>query len=105
MVKTYAAGRRLQIGDGWREPGELAPEAHDWFRVDDWTHAGYIKETEVSEAAFRAALKKYKVANAGHILDLVGLTDGVTLEGPRGTPHLQALKPEPKTAAGKTKAK
>lgn len=30
MLVTYFALKRLQIGDDWREPGELVPEAREW---------------------------------------------------------------------------
>lgn len=60
MIATYTAGRRLKMGaDTYREPGLPVPEAHDWFRVEDWTHTGYLLEVAITEAAFRASVDEY----------------------------------------------
>jgi hypothetical protein len=90
---TYAARRRLDIPPGFREPGELVPEAHDWFRLESWLHTGYIVEVEVSEEDFRAAVAQYAPDNSEAILEKAGLADGVVLEGPHKTPRRYTAKP------------
>ena len=59
MVRTYEAGRILTIGDSYRQPGELVPEAVTWFRLMNIVHMGYLKSVEVSIADFNAAVQKY----------------------------------------------
>lgn len=56
MVKTYQAKRRLRIGETFREPGNLVPEAHTWRLIDSLLHSGHLREVEVDESAFRAAV-------------------------------------------------
>ncbi len=60
MVSTFAAGRRLKLGPtGWREPGELVPEAHTWPRIDSYLHTGYLKTVQVEETELRAAVAAF----------------------------------------------
>lgn len=107
MVATFTAGRRLEIGDSWREPGEPVPEAHTWFRRDDWLHTGYINETDLSAEDFRATVEQYAPDLAEEILFKAGVDDDVVLEGPLKAPRrLRELKPTvPPTALKKPKAK
>ena len=92
MVATYRARRRLQMSsDTWREPGELVPEAHTWFRLDSYLHTGHIVEAEVDEAEFRQAVREYCPQLAERVLDLAGLA-GAQLEGPRKTPRKRAAR-------------
>jgi len=75
VIKTYTAGRRLLIGETHREPGEPVPEAHVWFRPDDWAHTGYMHEVEVPEDDFRAAVRKHAPDQEQAILERVGLAE------------------------------
>lgn len=87
MVDTYQARRRLKMApDVWREPGELVPEAHTYFRLDSWLHTGYLIEVEVSEKDFRAAVKKFCPDLAKEIDLKAGLAPDVRLTGPHKTP-------------------
>lgn len=58
-VRTFEAGRILKIGEGYRHPGELVPEACTWFRLQDLIHTGYLISVEVSEKTFKNAVQKY----------------------------------------------
>jgi hypothetical protein len=58
-VRTYEAGRILDIGEGKRQPGELVPEAHTWFRLQDLLHTGYLISVEVTARTFAQAVNKY----------------------------------------------
>lgn len=93
MTKTYAAGRRLKIGDGWREPGDLVPEAYTWLRMQDWLHTGYLKEVDVEDGELRSAISKFCPELSEQILGLAGLDPNVTLHGPQKSPQrVTALK-------------
>ena len=107
-VSTYAARRRLEITPGvFREPDELLPEAHTYRIIDSWVHTGYIQKTEVSEAEFRAAVKKFCPDQASRVLELAGVSDAV-LEGPHLTPRVLTVTKdddaEPPAKATKPKA-
>ena len=116
QVATFRARRRLDIHPGFREPGELVPEAHTWFRRESWLHTGYLEEATVGEKEFRAAVHKYvkDKDEVASILERAGLDDNVRLEGPMGMPYRHTtpapLKPAkapakvPPKTAGKPKA-
>lgn len=109
-VTTYAARRRLKIAPGWREPGELVPEAHTWMRRDDWLHTGYLQAVTVSEADFRAAVAQYAPDSAETILERSGVDEGVHLIGPQNSPVRHTARkptkaPAPLKPAKATKAK
>lgn len=59
QVRTYEAGRILDIGEGKRQPGELVPEASTWFRLQNLVHTGYLISVEVSAETYREAVQKY----------------------------------------------
>lgn len=86
-VATYRARRRIRLTpDRWREPGELVPEAHLWFRVDSWAHTGWLEEFEADEADLEAAIKQFlKGEDADRVRSLTGL-DGTPVTG-RGGPR------------------
>lgn len=58
-VRTYEAGRILDIGEGKRQPGELVPEAHTWFRLQNLVHTGYLLSVEVTTETFNKAVQQY----------------------------------------------
>ena len=39
---AYVAGKRLKIGEGWRQKGELVPEAEAWNHIESWLASGEI---------------------------------------------------------------
>lgn len=105
MIKTYRARRRLKmLPDVWREPDELVPEAHTWFRVDSWLHTGYMTEAEVTEDEFLAAIERFCPELLQQLSELVGL-DGSVLTGPRqmpkkvAQPRVQRVKKTPAPTA------
>lgn len=59
MTQTYQARYRLLIGESWREPGQLVPEAVTWFRVDSLVHHGRLIKVEVTADEFDAAVAQY----------------------------------------------
>lgn len=59
MTQTYQARYRLRIGESWREPGELVPEAATWFRVDSLVHHGRLVLIDVDDADLDAAVARY----------------------------------------------
>lgn len=87
-VNTYRARRRVKIApDRWREPGELVPEAHTWYRVDSMLHTGMLSaDPDVPEAEFRAAVQRYAPELAERIYSLSGV-DGTALLGAHNTPR------------------
>lgn len=86
-VQTYAARYRLFMGDSWREPGELVPEAHLWFRVESYLHQGRIVEVEVSDDEFRQAVQRYCPQQAERVATFAGVPEDVVLVGPHKTPR------------------
>jgi len=109
MVDTYRARRRVKIGpELWREPGELVPEAHTWYRRESIEHTGMIVAAkDVPEDEFRAAIAQHCPELAAQIYELTGL-DGTALTGAQGTPIAKppapakpAAKPVKKAAAKK----
>lgn len=72
-VHTYRAGKRLNLGDRYREYGELVPEAHDWFRVMDYCHVGHLREVDVTDEEFLGAVQRFDPAREDHYRQLVGL--------------------------------
>lgn len=104
MIHTYIAKRRLEMAPAvWREPGELVPEAHGWFRIESYLNAGYLGETDVSEAELGAAIEAYCPDDADTIRELAGLGDAV-LEGLHRTPRVYATKAPAKKAPAKKAA-
>lgn len=102
LVTTYRARRRIKLtGTDWREPGELVPEAHQWFRTESWLHTGWLEQVEIDEAAFRAAVSQWCPSDSAAILSLVGL-DGTRLTGTRSTPAAGSAEP---AAAPHTRAR
>lgn len=59
MTQTYQARYRLRIGESWREPGELVPEAVTWFRVDSLVHHGRLIKVDVADDTLAAAVARY----------------------------------------------
>jgi hypothetical protein len=87
MVSTYRAGRRIRLEpDRWREPGELVPEAHTWFRLDSYLHTGWLVAVDVEETDLRAAVARFCPDLAATVLTNTGL-DGARLHGPSQTPR------------------
>jgi len=108
MVDTYRARRRVKIGaDLWRDPPELVPEAHTWYRRDSIEHTGMIEAAkDVDEQEFRDAVERYCPELADTIYSLTGL-NGTDLVGPHKTPRgapkkAPAKKASPKKTADKT---
>jgi len=102
-VKTFAAGRLLDMGGGRvREPvyhqlgdprdpdahGQLVPEAHTVLRLHTLVYSGYLDEVEVEEDEFRAAIAEYCPELEQEILTAVGLEPpGSVLAGPQNSPY------------------
>lgn len=42
MKVTYYVIKRQQVGDGWREPGDLIPEAATWPFLASYVRDGHI---------------------------------------------------------------
>lgn len=59
LINTFRALRTLKIAGEKRWPGQLVPEAHTWLRVGNFTHTGYLKEVQVPEAEFDAAVADF----------------------------------------------
>ena len=86
MIATYAARRRIKIDPKrWREPGELVPEAHTWFRVDSYLHTGWLSQVRVEQAELRAAVETFCPTLGAQIYQLTGL-DGTALTGAHRSP-------------------
>ena len=54
MAVKYIAGKRLKVGDGYREIGDEVPEAAGWRTLSAYLNTGAIKEVadvSVSSAA------------------------------------------------------
>jgi hypothetical protein len=92
MIDTYRARRRLQIGDGWREPGEPCPEAHLWRLVEGLVTGGYLDPIQSSEADFVAAVEKYCPDEAATIYEVLSFTPVK-----QNTPTQRAKSHPPKT--------
>jgi hypothetical protein len=45
----YVARTRLRVGDEWREPGALVPEAAQWPNLQSYINTGTIEEIPVPE--------------------------------------------------------
>lgn len=86
-VTSYRARRRLTIGDGFREPGEPAPEAITWFRLDSYLHTGYIVEAKIEDDELIAWVTQFCPELAQQVFDLSGLPYDVDLQGPHKTPR------------------
>lgn len=71
-IKTYRAKRPLKMGEGTRQPGELAPEMNAYLRVDNYVHTGYLAEVWVSPADFAAAVVKFCPNEADKLFALAG---------------------------------
>lgn len=85
MVATYRARRRIKLSPtSWREPGELVPEAHTWFRVESWAHTGWLEEVDVDEDELEAALgERLDADTAAKVRSQLGL-DGTPVTTARG---------------------
>jgi hypothetical protein len=59
LIKTYAMRRPSKIGTATRDRDELTPEAHLWRLTEGMVRSGRLKQVEVSEADFAAAIDKY----------------------------------------------
>lgn len=57
---SFIALKRMQVGEGVREPGQAVPEAADWKNTKKWEDWGYI----IKESLFNPSihLKGYKGA-------------------------------------------
>lgn len=77
MIKTYRARRPQTIGASDRNPGELVPEAHTWFRVDSHVHTGYLTEEFISEEEFVVAVQKYCPELTEQLSDITGVVMGI----------------------------
>lgn len=85
MIATYRARYRLKIGTGYREPGELVPEAHTWLRPMSFVHMGRLLPVEVDEVDFRFAVHTLCRDSTEAILAVLHLSPGVSLvKGQRG---------------------
>lgn len=51
----YVAGRRLRVGDGYKEYGEPVPEAASWKNLEAHLSSGAIKAVVVDEPTVSAA--------------------------------------------------
>lgn len=98
-VPTFRARYRLDIGENFREPGELVPEAITWFRRESYEHTGRIIAAQVPMAELQAAVEQYCPELATQIYELSGVTDGVITEGPQSKPRrVRASVPAPEPA-------
>src|SRR6266568_3482533 len=105
MVKTYAAARRLKIGDEYRDgprfkhdPVEiehLVPEAHLWPKHESLLHTGMLKELEVPVEDLFAAfeLRQISSGDALQILERLGLAEGVNATGAHRSPRRPSPAP------------
>lgn len=73
-MKTYRAVRRLRIGDGWREPGELVPEAATWRLVESLVRAGEMEEVEVTAQELSVAITQHAPGESEQIYTALGVT-------------------------------
>lgn len=48
MKVTYYALKECQVGDDWRKPGDLIPEACEWAYVEQYVRTGQIAPVLVS---------------------------------------------------------
>lgn len=80
VMKEYIAGKRLKIGDGWREPGQPVPEAAHWRTLQAYINSGAVIVTwrdvpnDADLAGDRAetlmALKKDELQNLAQSMDV-----------------------------------
>lgn len=105
-VDTYAVRMRMMMSPGvWREYGELVPEAHLWYRMESWLHAGKLMAVTVPVEEFKAAVAKYCPEKADALIDAAGIPDDVVPMGYMKTPVLKAPRPtEPPPAPKLVKA-
>lgn len=105
-VDTYRVVRRCRVGDGFRENGELIPEAHTWFAVEHYLHTGELEEApDVDETEFVAAVDTFCPELAADILARLGIDPPAQLgsnthASPRSAPLLPPAMParaNPKT--------
>lgn len=87
LYDSYIAKRRLKIAGIYREPGQLAPEASTWLRVDNFLHTGYLGAVKLSEDELRAAVAEFCPDDLAQVLELAGVPEDIDLVGPRRTPR------------------
>lgn len=98
MVATYKARYRLNMGTGFREFGQLVPEAHTWFRRESYLHTGRLAETTVPKEEFLAAVDEFCPELKERLIPIVGLDPDVVLNGPHRTPRRRVRKSSPRAA-------
>lgn len=110
MAVTYRARRRIKLSPTeWREPGELVPEAHTWFRPESLEHTGFLQAVEVDDDELEQALGEYLDADtAAKVREVVANQPAKRgAWGPR--PAYQPFRPEataeqkPRVRARRTK--
>jgi hypothetical protein len=65
VTAAYICKRRLKVGDGYREPGELVPEAATWPNVRRYIDQGLIEFAPVVNGILQTLLPAPPNPNAG----------------------------------------
>lgn len=59
MTQTFLVRKPVKVGLEYRQPGELCPEAVEWYRVDHLVHSGFLVRVERTDEEIAEALAKY----------------------------------------------
>jgi hypothetical protein len=78
VTAAYICKRRLKVGDGYREPGELVPEAATWPNLRRYIDQGWVEFAPVVNGVLQTLLPAAPNPNAS-------LAEGLQPEGTRST--------------------
>jgi hypothetical protein len=73
VIKTFRAVRPLKIGSGYREPGQLVPEAVTWPIVESVLRTGDMEEVEINLQELSAAIQELCPDDAPAIYATLGV--------------------------------